>query len=139
MESMSWDRKCFSSSPADYLPHRIPFLLIDRVTSREPGVAATGIKVIPAEGGPFPVFLLVESIAQLGGIAAATGEGEGGFLAAIDHAGFSREVRQGDCVEIKVRIAKSFGRLFLLEGEAFVDGERIAEARLTLGIGNVLP
>lgn len=137
MESMSRDRKGFSSSPTEYLPHRIPFLLIDCVISRDPGVAATGIKVIPDDVGAFPVFLLVESIAQLGGIAAATGDGEGGFLAAIDHAGFFREVRQGECVTIKVRIAKVFGRLFLLEGEASVDGEKIAEARLTLGIGNL--
>ncbi|MEA5115113.1 MAG: hydroxymyristoyl-ACP dehydratase [Geobacteraceae bacterium] len=137
MESMSWGREGFSSSPTDYLPHRSPFLLIDRVTSRDPGVAATGIKVIPDDAGSFPVFLLVESIAQLGGIAAATGEGGGGFLAAIDHAGFFREVRQGECVAITARIAKSFGRLFLLEGEASVNGERVAEARLTLGIGAI--
>ncbi len=137
MESTSLDRKGFSSSPTDYLPHRSPFLLIDRVTSRDPGVAATGIKVIPCDAGSFPVFLLVESIAQLGGMAAATGEGEGGFLAAIDHAGFFREVRPGDCVVIKVSIPKSFGRLFLLEGEASVDGKKVAEARLTLGIGPI--
>lgn len=137
MASMSWEQEGFSSVPADYLPNRSPFLLIDRVTSRDPGFAATGLKFISDDAGSFPVFLLVESIAQLGGIAAATGEGEGGFLAAIDHAAFFREVRQGECVAITVRIAKSFGRLFLLEGEASVDGERVAEARLTLGIGTI--
>ncbi len=137
MESMSWEQEGFSSTPADYLPHRRPFLLIDRVTSREPGVAAAGMKHIPCDAGSFPVFLLVEAIAQLGGIAAAAGEGAGGFLAAIDHAEFFREVRPGDSVVIKVFIAKAFGRLYLLNGEASVNGEKVAEARLTLGIGEL--
>ncbi len=137
MESMSWEQEGFSSTPADYLPHRSPFLLIDRVTSREPGVAAAGMKHIPCDAGSFPVFLLVEAIAQLGGIAAAAGEGAGGFLAAIDHAEFFREVRPGDSVVIKVFIAKAFGRLYLLNGEASVNGEKVAEARLTLGIGEL--
>jgi 3-hydroxyacyl-[acyl-carrier-protein] dehydratase len=125
------------SDPSVYLPHRHPFLFIDRIVSREPGVGATGIKCVTCAPGEYPQVLLLESMAQLGGIAAATREGEGGFLASIDHAEFRREVRAGDRIVVSVRIIKSFGRLFLLEGEACVDGEQIALAQLTLGVGMV--
>jgi len=137
MESTSPDRTPDQSDPVAYLPHRTPFVFIDRVISREPGTGATGIKCITHETGIFPQVFLVESMAQLGGIAAACSEGEGGFLAAIDRAEFFRGVRAGDRIVLTVQIVKSFGRLFLLEGEASVDGERIASAALTLGIGSL--
>ena len=76
-------------------------------------------------------------MAQLGGIAAAEREGEGGFLAAIDRAVFHRTVRKGDRIRFTVRIVKTFGRLYVLEGEAHVDDEPVATAVLTLGIGMV--
>ncbi len=127
----------FESDPSAYLPHRNPFLFIDRIISREPGAGASGIKFVPCEPGGYPQVLLLESMAQLGGIAAATREGEGGFLASIDHAEFHREARAGDRLDITVRIVKSFGRLFLLEGTACVAEENLATARLTLGVGTV--
>jgi 3-hydroxyacyl-[acyl-carrier-protein] dehydratase len=96
-----------------------------------------GIHCVTNESGGHPEVLLVESMAQLGGIAAADREGEGGFLAAIDHARFHRRVFAGDCLVITVRIVKSFGRLYLLEGEALVDDELVATASLTLGIGMI--
>ena len=135
MESTSPDRTPVRSDPAAYLPHRSPFVFLDRIVSREPGAGATGIKCVTHETGTFPQVFLIESMAQLGGVAAAGSDGEGGFLAAIDRAEFLREVSAGDRIVITVKIVKSFGRLFLLEGEASVDGERIASATLTLGIG----
>ena len=137
MESILLPEQIVSSDPCAYLPHRNPFIFIDRVTSREPGISATGIKCVTYEPGGFPQFLLLESMAQLGGIAAATEKGEGGFLASIDHAEFSREVRAGDRLLVSVRIVKSFGRLFLMEGEASVASEKIARAQLTLGVGKI--
>jgi len=137
MESILLPEPIVSSDPCAYLPHRNPFILIDRVTSRDPGISATGIKCVTYEPGGFPQFLLLESMAQLGGIAAATEKGEGGFLASIDHAEFSREVRAGDRLLVSVQIVKSFGRLFLMDGEASVEGEIIARAQLTLGVGKV--
>lgn len=137
MESILLPEQVVSSDPCDYLPHRIPFIFIDRVTSREPGIGATGIKCVTNEPGGFSQVFLLESMAQLGGIAAATEKGEGGFLASIDHAEFSREIQAGDCLLVSARIVKSFGRLFLMEGEAFVEGEKIAMAQLTLGVGKV--
>jgi 3-hydroxyacyl-[acyl-carrier-protein] dehydratase len=80
---------------------------------------------------------LIESIAQLAGIAAAREQGEGGFIAGVDHAEFSGAISAGDRIIINVRIVKTFGRLHLCEGEATVDGKRIASAVLTLGIGRI--
>jgi 3-hydroxyacyl-[acyl-carrier-protein] dehydratase len=137
MESIFQPEAELYSDPTAYLPHRNPFLFIDRVITRDPGTSAAGIKCVTNEPGGFPQFLLLESMAQLGGIAAATQKGEGGFLAAIDHAEFRREVRAGDCVIVTVRFVKSFGRLFLIEGEACVEGEQVATARLTLGVGSM--
>ena len=126
-----------AESPTAYLPHRSPFLFLDRVVSREPGVSASGIKCVTHEPGGYPEVFLLESMAQLGGIASATREGEGGFLAAVDRAEFLREILPGDRILVRVRIVKSFGRLFLMEGDASVDGERVASAALTLGIGMI--
>ncbi len=137
MESISALEQVVHSDPCEYLPHRNPFLFIDSVLSRQPGTGATGLKCVTYEPGGFPQIFLLEAMAQLGGIAAATEKGEGGFLAAIDHAEFRREVRTGERLMVSVRIIKSFGRLFLMEGEVAVDGEKVASAQLTLGIGKV--
>lgn len=137
MESTLPPDQMQSADPCEYLPHRNPFIFIDRVTFRAPGSGATGIKCVTYEPGGFPQVFLLEAMAQLGGIAAATEKGEGGFLASIDHAEFSREVRAGDRLIVSVHIVKSFGRLFLLEGEVSVEGEKIASAQLTLGVGKV--
>jgi 3-hydroxyacyl-[acyl-carrier-protein] dehydratase len=137
MESILPERSPFSSDPTAYLPHRSPFLMIDRILSRDPGQGASGIHCVTHDPVGYPEVFLLESMAQLGGIAASQQEGEGGFLAAIDCARFHRRVRAGDLIVITVRIVKSFGRLYLLEGEAHVDDELVATASLTLGIGKV--
>jgi 3-hydroxyacyl-[acyl-carrier-protein] dehydratase len=123
-------------APTAYLPHGNSFLFIDRIVSREAGTCASGIKCVTHEPCSYPQVFLLESMAQLGGIAAGQ-EGEGGFLAAVEHAEFTRGIRAGECILISVRIVKSFGRLLLLEGEATVDGEKVAGAVLTLGIGTI--
>jgi 3-hydroxyacyl-[acyl-carrier-protein] dehydratase len=134
---ISWEAPLFSSDPTAYLPHANPFLFIDRVLSLERGVCATGLKVVTHEPTGYPIVFLVESIAQLAGIVAAKEEGEGGFLASIDHAEFSGMIRPGDRIVVTVRIVKSFGRLHLCEGEAIVEDKRVASAKLTLGVGLV--
>lgn len=137
MVSISTDLNPCNPDPTAYLPHRSPFLLIDRVLSRDPGRGASGIRCVTHDPGGYPEVFLLESMAQLGGIAAAEREGEGGFLAAIDRALFHRKVRPGDRIVITVRIVKTFGRLYVLEGEAHVDAEQVATAVLTLGIGMI--
>lgn len=87
-------------------------------------------------GAPgYSSFLLVEAIAQLGGIASARGEGGGGVLAAIDRAEFQGRPMPGDILTISVRVVKSFGPLHLIEGEVSADGKKVATATVTLKVG----
>ncbi len=120
--------------PAARLPHRNPFLFIDRVTHLDPGVCAKAVALVTYT----PVFssvLLVEAMAQLAGVVAIEQEGEIGSLAAIDRAEFLAPVSPGDRLNIQVRIVKRFGRLILCEGEIAVAGRTVATATLTLGVG----
>jgi len=123
----------FNPDPCAYLPHRPPFLFIDRIVALEPGVAATGELAVTGSRY-FPPLLLVEAMAQLGGIAFGQKEGEGGVLAALDRVVLPAAVPPGSLV-VQSRIAKSFGRLVLIEGEVRQEGRVIASASLTLGIG----
>ncbi len=137
MRSNLQEARLFNSNPASYLPHTNPFLFLDRVLSLESGSGAEGLKVVTHDPAGYPPVFLIESMAQLAGVAAARQEGEGGFLASVDHAEFSGTVREGDRIVISVRIIKSFGRLHLCEGEATVEGKRVASAALTLGVGKI--
>ena len=120
--------------PSQRLPHRNPFLFLDRVTRLEPGISAEAITRITYSPAVSPV-LLVEALAQLAGVVAIEQEGEIGSLAAMDRAEFLVPVRPGDSLLITVRIVKRFGRLVLCEGEITVRGEIVARATLTLGVG----
>ncbi len=135
MESTSPARNNLESGPTAYLPHRAPFLFVDSILSLDSGRQASGVKCVTHETGQYPGMFLLEAMAQLGGIAAAEKGGEGGFLAAVDRVRFHRPVQAGDRIMISARIVKTFGRLYLLEGEARVDDELLATADLTLGIG----
>lgn len=137
MPSRSPEAPLVNPDPAALLPHRYPFLMLDTILSREPGVAATATTRITSDSAPFPRVLMVEAMAQLAGVASGCGEGEGGFLATIDHAEFHGDPLPGDTLLIAVRVVKGFGRLFLLEGEATVGERRLAVATLTLGIGAI--
>lgn len=128
----------FNPDPAAYLPHRKPFLMLDRIIELEPGVLSRAEKLVPAAMDPLPQVLLVECIAQLAGIAASHQEGEGGFLASIGRAEFGDvPARAGDRLIVTARILKSFGRLFLVEGEVECNGSRLVEAEMSLGIGRL--
>ncbi|HEY5512156.1 MAG TPA: hydroxymyristoyl-ACP dehydratase [Geomonas sp.] len=98
-------------------------------------MGATGEFAVPAGCGYFPPLLLVESMAQLGGIAAGQHQGEGGVLAALVRVGLPAVVEPGSSFSVCSRIVKAFGRLVLIEGEVREDGKVIACATLTLAIG----
>ena len=119
------------------VPHRYPFLFLDRITTREQGGGAEAILLVSADASFFPPMILLEAMAQLAGVASGCGEGEGGFLATIDHAEFLGDPLPGDTLLVTVRVVKGFGRLFLLEGEVIADGRKLASATLTLGIGAI--
>ena len=136
MPSSYGEAGLFNPDPAAYLPHRFPFLLLDRVLELEPGVRAVAVTTVSAARA-FPQVLLVESVAQLAGIATIRQEEEGGFLAAIDQAEFGRAPLIGDVLSLTVRVVKAFGRLFMVEGEVSCGENRLLKVQLTLGVGRL--
>ena len=136
MPSISTEAILFNPDPSAYLPHRPPFLFIDKVIHLEAGVAATGEFAVGA-GGYFPTVLLVEAMAQLGGIAAGQRPGEGGVMAALGRAELPATVGPLGCYRVCSRIVRTFGTLIQVEGEVLLDGRRIASASFTLAIGTV--
>jgi 3-hydroxyacyl-[acyl-carrier-protein] dehydratase len=127
----------FNPDPSAYLPHRYPFLMLDRIVAWEPGASARAVTRAGRFVPSFPQMLLVECVAQLAGIATAIDEGELGFLAAVDRASFSGTVATGETLEVSARVVKSFGRLYLVEGEVKADGRRVLEVALTMGTGTI--
>jgi len=136
MPSPCGEARLFNPDPAAYLPHRSPFLLLDRVLELEPGVRAVALTTVSASSA-FPQVLLVESTAQLAGIATIRLEGEGGFLAAIDQAEFGRAPLIGDVLIVTASVLKAFGRLFMVAGEVSCGEDTLLKVRLTLGAGQL--
>ncbi len=125
------------------LPHRYPFLLIDKILDLEVNKVARGIKNVtinePFFGGHFPDHpimpgvLIVEAMAQIGGILAFKSSGVEGkvlYFMGIDKARFRRPVLPGDTLEITVEVKKTRGKIWVLTGTARVDGNVAAEAEL---------
>src|SRR5881409_995177 len=126
------------------LPHRYPFLLVDRIVSIEPGKRIVGIKNVtfnePYFQGHFPGnpvmpgVLIVEAMAQVGAVLLLRGVPGGEhklvYFAGIDGARFRRPVTPGDQVRFEVEVLKVRSRSARLRGEAFVDGVLVAEAEL---------
>lgn len=128
----------------EYLPHRYPFLLIDRVLAIDPGRSLTGLKNVsfnePFFLGHFPQrpimpgVLILESLAQATGILAFKSQEEKPdhhsmyYLVGVDNARFKRPVVPGDQLIVEVRldrIKRGIGKFF---GEAKVDGQLVATA-----------
>jgi 3-hydroxyacyl-[acyl-carrier-protein] dehydratase len=130
------EARLFNPDPGTYLPHRFPFLLLDRVIELEPGVRAVARATVSASSD-FPQVLLIEAVAQLAGIATIQQDSEGGFLAAIDRAEFGRLPLAGDVLTVTTTVLKAFGRLFLVEGEVSCDGMPLLRVQLTLGAGQL--
>lgn len=129
------------------LPHRYPFLLVDRIIDMDGDSSAIGIKNItmnePCFQGHFPDFpimpgvLLVEGMAQTAGalcvhsMAEAKYEPHIVFFMAIDRARFRRPVVPGDQVEFHMEKIRSRGRAWRFRGEAKVKGQLVAEAEIS--------
>ncbi len=130
----------------EYLPHRYPFLLIDRVLEVVPGKSIHGYKNItinePFFVGHFPHHpvmpgvLIMEALAQAAGILSFKTEGKKPtqgdvfYFAGIDEARFKRPVMPGDQLHLHVEIERHMRGVWKFKGEARVDGQLAAEARL---------
>jgi 3-hydroxyacyl-[acyl-carrier-protein] dehydratase len=125
------------------IPHRYPFLLVDRVEELEPGVRAVGMKAVtqnePFFQGHFPDYpvmpgvLIVEALAQVGAVGVMANEeyqGKLALFAGIDGVRFRRQVVPGDVLRMEVEITRLKGTVGRGTGRATVSGERVCEAEL---------
>ena len=126
------------------LPHRYPFLLVERVVALEPGASITALKNVsvnePFFQGHFPGepvmpgVLLLEGMAQTGILLACLTDpalqGQVAYFAGVDKARFRRIVRPGDRLEYKLELLKQKGKVMKMTGKTFVDGGLAAEAEL---------
>ena len=128
------------------LPHRFPFLMVDRVLSVEPGKSVVAIKNVTANEAHFmghfpghpvmPGVLVIEALAQLASILAwkisgrSPGDGTIIFFATIDNARFRKQVRPGDQLVLESEVQRMVRGVGKFAVRAKVDGEIVAEADL---------
>ena len=131
----------------EILPHRYPFLLVDKVVDYEPGKWAEGIKCVSANEMQFlghfpnepvmPGVLIIEALAQVGAIAVLTEEENKGklvFFGGIKNARFKKKVVPGDVLTMKSELIARKGPIGFGKAVALVDGKVAASAELTFAI-----
>jgi len=141
--------------PLDYtaieriLPHRYPFLLVDRITEFEPDKRIVGVKNVslnernfahPPEGGSpvLPPTILTEAVAQVGAIMILSkpeNQQKLIFFMGIEKVRFRRPVHPGDVVEIEAEVKRLRSRMGVLRGVARVGGEVVVEGTMTFALG----
>ena len=136
-----------SDEIAQILPHRYPFALVDRIVDGEEGKWAKGIKCVtvnePFFQGHFPQYhvmpgvLIVEAMAQVGGVALLSmpeNKGKLALFGGIKNARFRRQVTPGDVLEITCTLTKMKGPVGIGAAKALVDGQVAATAELTFAL-----
>lgn len=133
------------------LPHRYPFLLIDRIVRFVPGQEIVALKNVtmnePFFQGHFPAkpvmpgVLIIEALAQAGGILAAEirgaeKQGEIIYFMGMDAVRFRKPVVPGDQLMLEARVLKMRSRVAKMAGRALVDGQLVAEAELMASFGD---
>lgn len=133
----------------EILPHRYPFVLVDRVTCIEPGERITGHKMVSCNepwcighfpGRPImPGVLIIEALAQIGGILAYASEPFDAttslmYFLGIDKAKFRHAVTPGDRLDLEVRVLHHRTNVYKFRGEASVDGTLCAQGELLASI-----
>ena len=129
------------------LPHRHPFLLIDRIDELEPGMRAVGVKAVTYDeqffrghfpGEPvMPGVLILEALAQVGAVAILSVEenkGKTAFFGGVDNVRFRRKVVPGDVLTLTCEIIRTRGNVGVGTALASVNGERAVTAEMTFVI-----
>ncbi|KAJ8548172.1 hypothetical protein K7X08_021408 [Anisodus acutangulus] len=136
----------------EILPHRFPFLLVDRVIEYNPGVSAVAIKNVTINDNFFPGHfperpimpgvLMVEAMAQVGGIVMLQpevgGSRENFFFAGVDKVRFRKPVVAGDTLVMRmtlIKLQKRFG-IAKMEGKAYVGEDVVCEGEFLMAMGS---
>lgn len=128
----------------EIIPHRHPFLLVDKIEELESGVRAVGYKAVtfdePFFRGHFPKnpvmpgVLIIEALAQTGAVAILSQEsmkGKTAYFGGIDRAKFKQMVRPGDLLKLECEIIKTKGPVGVGRATATVNGKLAVSAELT--------
>ncbi|WP_053361013.1 3-hydroxyacyl-ACP dehydratase FabZ [Bacillus sp. FJAT-27251] len=131
----------------EIIPHRYPFLLIDKIIEVDEGKRAVGLKNVTANeeffNGHFPDYpvmpgvLIVEALAQVGAVAMLKPEANRGklaFFAGIDNCRFKRQVKPGDQLRLEVEMIKVRGPMGKGKAIATVDGEIACETEIMFAL-----
>ncbi|MFI3176047.1 MAG: 3-hydroxyacyl-ACP dehydratase FabZ [Eubacteriales bacterium] len=131
----------------EIIPHRYPFLLVDKITDYEPGQYARGIKCVTANEMHFlghfpdhpvmPGVLIIEALAQVGAIGILSipeNKGKLALFRGINNCKFRRQVVPGDVLELECMITKQRGVIGVGSVTATVGGEIAVQAELTFAI-----
>lgn len=126
------------------LPHRYPFLLVDRIIEMETGIRALGIKNVTINEGFFqghfpgqpimPGVLIIEALAQVAGVLAfssGVSEGRSVYFMSIEKAKFRKPVFPGDQLKLEVKILQQRGNVWKFSGSAAVEEKIVTEAEFT--------
>nr|WP_246543154.1 3-hydroxyacyl-ACP dehydratase FabZ [Fusibacter paucivorans] len=137
-----------SNAIQSIIPHRYPFMLVDRIVEIEEGLSATGIKNVTANEyffqGHFPQehvmpgVLIVEALAQVGAVTLLKkpeNSGKIAYFAGIDKCKFRKKVIPGDTLTLTVTIIRSRDNYGIGKAIATVDGKKVCEAELSFMIG----
>jgi 3-hydroxyacyl-[acyl-carrier-protein] dehydratase len=127
------------------LPHRYPFLLVDRITELDPGKRGVGIKNLTGNewclngGAAYPPVLLLESLAQVGGVVLGSKAREEnpnsrfiGLFAGVSDFQFLRAPVVGEQITLKMELSQSLASIYRFSSEVGVGGEKIAGGQILL-------
>ena len=133
----------------EIIPHRPPFLLVDKITDYVPGEWAKGIKAVtvnePFFTGHFPQYkvmpgvLIIEALSQVGAVAILSlpeNKGKLAFFGGIKNARFKKQVRPGDVLELSCELIERRGPVGFGKAVAKVDGKVAAQGELTFAVGD---
>lgn len=134
----------------EHLPHRYPFILVDRILQMVPNEKIVGLKNVTMNehffqghfpGTPvMPGVLIIEAMAQVGGVFVYASLAEGDkkgllFFMGIDKARFRKPVVPGDQIIFEMNLIKKRANFFRMSGQATVDGDLVAEAEVMAMMG----